>query len=1104
MWESDIRGGASAPGESPASCPDRRSQRSDGFASLAAPPPVGPRLATTSRIMGGLVAFIGAAALAGWAFDVPVLKSIHPQLISMKANTALGFVLLGVALAGGCAERALHRSLSAVLGGLVALLGATNLAEYALGVDLHIDQLLFHEPAGSLLTTHAGRLSPVAGLGFASLGVAALLTLGLRRGARLASSLGALSFGLALLALAGYGFGLSRLYDLGTSTPVALNSALALLLASMGVLLARTDTGVGAVLASSGAGGVLLRRLLPFAIALPVALDVVIHAAVRLGFLEAMYDDPLHAIALSGILAALVLLVANRLESADAGRRQVVQALRASEAHWRSLFENMTSACAYHRVVFEGETAVDYEFLEVNSAFERQTGLHRDAIVGRRVTEVIPGFAESGRDLIARYAEVARTGKAAQFETFAAGLERWYAVSAFSQEPGCFATAFLDITEQRRKADEVSQRLDLLRRMGNDILLLIAPDGSIVQANDRALRAYGYDEEEMVRLNVRDLRAPDARGGIDETLQRALSEDGLRFETRHVRRDGSTFPVEVSIRSLEIDGARLLQGVVRDIAAERAARAAIEYQAMLLENLHDAVIGIDVGLRVTAWNRAAERIFGWSRRDAMGRHVEEIVPSEYADGSSIEQALSRVAQTGRVEAKVRRRTRSGAWVEIEATSVFLRGDDGNAVGYVSVNRDISERKRAEAELRSSQERLRLILETANEGIWVVDAEGVTEFVNGRAAEMFGLQVERMLGRPFFEVVPESLRTAARSDRESIARGEGAKREMRVPRTDGSERWLVFSRGILRDLDGHVSGSVSVFTDVTQQRRAQQELEQARKLEAVGQLAAGIAHEINTPMQFIGDNTHFLGEAFGSLCQLVERCRSALSTGDLEAARRDVQRAVEELDVDYVAEQVPGVIQRTLEGVRRVSTIVRAMREFAHPDQHEMVASNLNDAILATLEVARSEYKYVADVETDLEDIPPVTCHAGDLNQVFLNLVVNAAHAIEQVVKGTSRRGTIRVATRALGQSVVIDVVDTGCGIPEQIHHQIFDPFFTTKEVGKGTGQGLAIAQRIIAKHHGELTFASEVGRGTTFSIRLPVDVTPPEALALPPGEVVRG
>jgi PAS domain S-box-containing protein len=518
------------------------------------------------------------------------------------------------------------------------------------------------------------------------------------------------------------------------------------------------------------------------------------------------------------------------------------------------------------------------------------------------------------------------------------------------------------------------------------------------------------------------------------------------------------------------------------------ARSAAEYHAMLLDNLYDAVVGMDPEYRVNAWNRAAERLFGWSRDEVMGRPFEQVVPAEEGSDVSTADLLTRDARKTRMKTQARRRTRGGSYIDVESTMVALRDAGGAVLGFVSVNRDISVRKRAQAALRATQRRLQSILEASNDGIWLVDPRGRTEYVNARAAELLQLSVDEMLGRPFVELVPEALRAAAKADFDALLRGERVtRREMRLPRPDGSEACVVFSPSILLNADGSIAGSVSVFVDVTAARRAQEELQQAQKLESVGRLAAGIAHEINTPIQYIGDNTYFLEAAVNDLGALLNRYRGALASGAIEASREELERAAEEIDVDDLLEQAPKTIARTIEGVKRVATIVRAMKEFAHPDRKEMAATDVNRAVLATLEVARNEYKYVADVETDCGDLPAVTCYPGELNQVFLNVVVNAAHAIADVVKGTARRGTIRVVTRREGDEVVISISDTGPGIPEAIRDKIFDPFFTTKDVGRGTGQGLALAQRIVAKHHGHIGFTTAMGQGTTFVIRVPID-----------------
>ena len=266
-----------------------------------------------------------------------------------------------------------------------------------------------------------------------------------------------------------------------------------------------------------------------------------------------------------------------------------------------------------------------------------------------------------------------------------------------------------------------------------------------------------------------------------------------------------------------------------------------------------------------------------------------------------------------------------------------------------------------------------------------------------------------------------------------------------------------------------------------------ELRLAQKLESVGQLAAGIAHEINTPIQYVGDNTHFLKTAFEDIQTLVGKYRDSYSAMSVPAAiLGELKEAERVVDLDYLSEQVPDAFAHTLEGIGRVVEIVQAMKKFAYSDHRGKSPADLNQALLNTITVARNEYKYVAEVETDLGDLPLVSCYIGELNQVFLNLLVNAAHAIGATVGDSQGKGRIGISTAKDGDMVEIRIQDTGCGIPVNIRERVFDPFFTTKEVGKGTGQGLAIAHSIVLeKHGGNLTFETEEGRGTTFIIRLP-------------------
>jgi two-component system, NtrC family, sensor kinase len=284
----------------------------------------------------------------------------------------------------------------------------------------------------------------------------------------------------------------------------------------------------------------------------------------------------------------------------------------------------------------------------------------------------------------------------------------------------------------------------------------------------------------------------------------------------------------------------------------------------------------------------------------------------------------------------------------------------------------------------------------------------------------------------------------------------------------------------------------LMLDITEVRRLGRELAAAQKLESVGRLAAGVAHEINTPVQFVSDNVQFVRSSMTDVAAVIQSYRhlkdATQSAGDVVAAVRRANEAEQAADLDYILQNAPLALQSSMEGLGRIATIVRSMKEFAHPDQAQKTLADLNQAIRSTLVIANNEYKHLAELGTQFDELPAIPCFLGEINQVVLNLLVNASHAISDVVKDSGRLGKLHVRTRLDGAEVEISISDTGTGIPESARHTIFDPFFTTKEVGKGTGQGLAMARNVIVnKHGGTLRFESECGRGTTFFIRLPIN-----------------
>jgi len=280
----------------------------------------------------------------------------------------------------------------------------------------------------------------------------------------------------------------------------------------------------------------------------------------------------------------------------------------------------------------------------------------------------------------------------------------------------------------------------------------------------------------------------------------------------------------------------------------------------------------------------------------------------------------------------------------------------------------------------------------------------------------------------------------------------------------------------------------------EERRAMElQLMNAQKMESIGHLAAGIAHEINTPIQYVGDNTSFLTDSFNDIVQALGSMEETLRAGESQPALSSIISSLQDImaraDISYLKEEIPRALEQTCEGVKRVATIVRAMKDFSHPDMENLLAIDLNRAIESTITLARNEWKYVADLETDFDHaLPMVTCIPGAFNQVILNLIVNAAHAIAGAARGDSGgKGRITISTRKLGDMVEIRVSDTGTGIEEKHRSKIFTPFFTTKEVGKGTGQGLSLVYNVIVKQHrGSVSFETETGKGTTFIVQIPL------------------
>jgi len=550
-----------------------------------------------------------------------------------------------------------------------------------------------------------------------------------------------------------------------------------------------------------------------------------------------------------------------------------------------------------------------------------------------------------------------------------------------------------------------------------------------------------------------------------------------------------------SAAAIALENARLYNQAQQELGerkqAETALRESEEKWRSLVENSLDFILITDRELRIQFINRTAPSS---TREDVIGTSALDHAVPVYHE--LIKTCARRVFETGVAES-----FETEAFGPDGATSSYLVrlgpikvGGETVALAYMVT--DVSNLKQIQRALVESETRVRAIVEAAAEGIITINEQGIIESFNAAAVKIFGYEPAEAIGQNVSILIPEPHRS--RHDdyiAEYLSTGESrvidTSRSVMGQRKDNttfpmnlavSATWLgdqwVFT-GIVRDL--------------TERKALERQLLQAQKLEAIGQLAAGIAHEINTPAQYIGDNVGFVQESFGTIQTVLDHYTQLLQgvkAGPVSPEWiEEIETAIEQGQTAYLMQEIPAAIAESLEGLAHVTRIVQAMKEFSHPGVEGKTAININKAIESTITMARNEWKYVADLETDFEpNLPLVSCLAGEFNQVILNVLINAAHAIAEGVEDTPEgKGMIRVATRQDNDWVEIRISDTGPGIPAELGSRVFDPFFTTKDVGRGTGQGLAIAYSVIVeKHGGTITFETEPGQGTTFIIRIPI------------------
>jgi len=575
----------------------------------------------------------------------------------------------------------------------------------------------------------------------------------------------------------------------------------------------------------------------------------------------------------------------------------------------------------------------------------------------------------------------------------------------------------------------------------------------------------------------------------------ALFEQQVAFdeEYRIRRKDGTWIWVhDRATRTHDIEGLRCADGFMSDITQRKEAEADLRSKTAFLEaqanSTIDGLLVIDINGRRLMANERLVELFGMPAElmaDSGDAKMLEYVVALIKDGEAFRKKVDYLYRHPKETSRDEVEFKNGKILDRYSAPVVDK--NGVYYGRIWTFRDITEQKRNQEALQQ----LSLAVEQSSSCVVITDPQGNISYVNRKFTELTGYTFDEVIGKnPRVLNAGQCPAELYRNLWLTITQGKEWHGELCNRKKDGQTFWESATITPITNPKGEITHYLALKEDITEKRAMESQLRHAQKMEGIGQLAAGIAHEINTPTQFVMDNLTFLKDSWKSAYELVQRYRGAIhdASGQLPpAVASDLQQAEKSCDLEFIIEEVPKAIEQSLDGARRVAKIVRAMKEFSHPDSAEKTATNLNRAIESTITVARNEWKYVSELVQEFDDqLPAVVCYPGDINQVVLNLVVNAAHAIKEKVKD-GEKGQITVRTESLGESIEISVSDTGSGIPESIRNRVFDPFFTTKEVGKGTGQGLALAYTVVVrKHGGKIWFETEVGKGTTFYITLPV------------------
>ena len=513
--------------------------------------------------------------------------------------------------------------------------------------------------------------------------------------------------------------------------------------------------------------------------------------------------------------------------------------------------------------------------------------------------------------------------------------------------------------------------------------------------------------------------------------------------------------------------------------------------------VHEGLVVIDKDYKIRFANNTYLSVHGRSRKETVGRSCHEISHgfSKPCHRHGEDCKLPEVFKTGEPQQYLREHlAANGTKIFVDVNISPLKNDQNRVTHVIESAQYVTEPKRMEKEHLQSEEPYQLLVNYAGDSIFIVQDQRL-KFSNPKTHEITGYPAEELAKTPLIDLIHPKDRDMVSQGYKTRLNGEKYSDALtfRIITKTGREVWTQLNTTPIT-WEGKPA-TLNVLRDISQlkqeeeeKKRMEAQLLHSEKMASIGQLAAGVAHEINNPTGFVSSNLKTLSDYIRDIRDLSEEYRQLVSklkqhadNGGLLAVSEQVNRITdmeEEVDLDFVLKDVLELIEESREGTERIKKIVLDLKDFAHPGEDKPSLADVNHNMDSTVNVVWNELKYKANVIKDYGDLPRIQCYPQLLNQVFMNLLINAAHSIKE-------RGEIKIQTRAKNGNVEIKISDTGSGIPKENLSKIFDPFFTTKEIGKGTGLGLNVAYNIIRKHQGRIDVKSDVEKGTTFIIRIP-------------------